>query len=417
MGDDAQPISSSLTPYLNSAHHDDPTMAFIDVESLSNFSLVGFVLNTEERAVISTSLRLKAQAEQLAGGIYLWGKIIGVNKDYLIAQAPQESLFNRKFYYSLDLTSWLQLPEVSSDDMVKIEKLTGRFTGDPAFEYSNGSEDEQEERKEGEPEKPKVNEEKRLAGIVALINYEVEVVPRGAFYRDAMHKLDYNPMFKGLPAVDLGQLTSYFHFREGFNINLRTLAERSAGFEESIDIFQTIAKDEPNGVWTIQVERGGSVAILRSLQWPGYSSFHSPSPAKWGGFYYGTGIKNWNIGKKKLEVVVEPVLVVEPSRPPTPQPNGKRRFSLSPDKAPATPPVPDVAFKVIPSADDELIRACGDNVTGTDVIDAAELVAVDAAGDLYAPPGDGNGEPFMAEDNDQFSKILSILGRRRKYAV
>ena len=51
----------------------------------------------------------------------------------------------------------------------------------------------------------------------------------------------------GLKQNDINQLTSYFHFREGFNINSRTLAERAANFDETIDIFETIATDEPQG--------------------------------------------------------------------------------------------------------------------------------------------------------------------------
>ncbi|KAJ3193218.1 hypothetical protein HK101_005211 [Irineochytrium annulatum] len=63
-------------------------------------------------------------------------------------------------------------------------------------------------RKEGEPEKPKVT-----------------------------GWMGYHPTFRGLPAVDLGQLTSQHQ-------------PKVSGFEGSIDIFQTIAT------------RGGSVAIL-----------------------------------------------------------------------------------------------------------------------------------------------------------
>ncbi|KAJ3218245.1 Radial spoke head protein 9 [Dinochytrium kinnereticum] len=220
-------------------------MSFLDVNDMNHFTLAGFILNTEERTVLSTSLKLKAQAERLTGGIYLWGKILGINRDYYIAQAPMDDLFAR----NVDMASWLQLPEVTPEDMDMIEKIKGRFTGDLAFEYSFGEENEAEEKPEGAPVEPKktINEERRLAGTIALMNYEAEIVPRGAYYRDATHKLSLNPMFKGLDQIDLGQLTSYFHFREGFDINLKTLAERASGFEETIDIFETIAKDEPRG--------------------------------------------------------------------------------------------------------------------------------------------------------------------------
>lgn len=55
------------------------------------------------------------------------------------------------------------------------------------------------------------------------------------------------------------------------------------------------------GVWSIQVERGGTIALLRSLQWPGYLFFHRPTHgtapnAQWGAVYQGTGQRNDNIG-------------------------------------------------------------------------------------------------------------------------
>ncbi|KAJ3107522.1 Radial spoke head protein 9 [Phlyctochytrium planicorne] len=273
-------------------------MSFLDIQDMNHFTLAGFVLNTEERTVLATSLRLKAQSEKLSGGIYLWGKIVGINRDYYVAQSPIDNPFSRKFYYSVDMTTWLQLPEVTPEDMDLIEQIRGRFTGDLAYEYSFGEENDGEEKPDGAATETKrtINEERRLAGTIALMNFECEIVPRGAYYRDATHKLSINPMFKGLDQIDLGQLSSYFHFREGFDINMKSLAERAAGFEETIDIFETIAKDEPRGVWTIQAERGGSVAFLRSLLWPGYSFFHAPSPTKWGAFYYGTGVRNVNIG-------------------------------------------------------------------------------------------------------------------------
>ncbi|KAJ3312710.1 Radial spoke head protein 9 [Blyttiomyces sp. JEL0837] len=281
-------------------------MSFLDLNDLSAFTLAGFTLNTEERAIINTSLRLKAEAEKLEY-LYLWGKILALQKDYWIAQAPGDNLFARKYFYSVDLVTWLQLPEITIEEMGKIDKITKRFTGDPAFEYvvAEASAEPTEEKQPpidgaqapppAEPPKP-LSEEKRLAGVIAQMNFEVQVVPRGAYYRDATLKLQINPMFTGVPSDELDQLTSYFHFREGFNVNTKTLAERATNFDETIDVFETIAKDEPRGVWSVQAERGGSVALLRSMLWPGYVFYHNPTPCKWGAMYMGWGVKNTNIG-------------------------------------------------------------------------------------------------------------------------
>ncbi|KAI8616197.1 hypothetical protein BC830DRAFT_1063664 [Chytriomyces sp. MP71] len=263
-------------------------MTSLDIADVpQHFSIVGLTLNAQERAVMQTSLQVKAEAEKLSY-LSFWGKILGIQKDYMIAQASGGNLFARKFYYSLDLTNWLQLPEVTPEDMHIIDQINKKFTGDPAFEYSLGKRRKQKGQS--------VNEEKRLSGIIQLINYDVQVVPRGAYYRDGSLTLQLNPMFGGLQQAELGELNSYCHFREGFNINKKTVLERASNFDETIDIFDAISTDEPRGVWTIQSERGGSVSLIRSLLWPGYVFYHTPTPAKWGGMYYGWGLKNHNIG-------------------------------------------------------------------------------------------------------------------------
>lgn len=90
-------------------------------------------------------------------------------------------------------------------------------------------------------------------------------------------------------------LSNYFHFRPGFNVNEKTIAVRGESFVDSIDIFETLDADKPEGVWTVQAERSGAVAVAKSFLWPGSIFYHVPAENKWGNFYYGTGQKNVNI--------------------------------------------------------------------------------------------------------------------------
>lgn len=61
----------------------------------------GQCLNPEEHAAVQTSLLLLRSAENLAGGVQLWGKVLGVDKDYLVAEGRGEDLLlERKFFYS-----------------------------------------------------------------------------------------------------------------------------------------------------------------------------------------------------------------------------------------------------------------------------------------------------------------------------
>lgn len=273
-------------------------MSFLNLEEVGNFSAAGFILNVEERTVMNTSLQLKKEEERFKE-IGLWGKVLGIHRDYYVAQANSDDYFVRKLFYSTDLSTWLQLPEITVDELKKIEELNGRFYGDPAFEYQTVAPPKEERVEEGgEEAQPlkNINELKRLAGVVALISHQAQIVPRGAYYRDSVRKLQVNPDFSGIPKSDLKYLTSYFHFRPGFDINKKTLLERGQTFDESIDIFDHAANDEPKGCWAIQLEKGESVAIIRNLIWPGYTFYHCPRPTKWGAVYIGTGQKNNNIG-------------------------------------------------------------------------------------------------------------------------
>ncbi|KAJ1565981.1 hypothetical protein HK405_011166, partial [Cladochytrium tenue] len=128
----------------------------------------GFALNPEERAALAASLRLKAAADPPPASsfssasaaaappaITLWGKILGLQRDYWIASAPAPSaaaaaatdaetpearnhgLFARRFYYSTDLAAWLLLPDLTRHELDAVDAIAKRFTGDPAFEYPN----------------------------------------------------------------------------------------------------------------------------------------------------------------------------------------------------------------------------------------------------------------------------------------
>ncbi|TPX30440.1 hypothetical protein SmJEL517_g05994 [Synchytrium microbalum] len=265
-------------------------MSFLNFDDIHYFSLAGFTLNAEERAALSSSLVLLRQHERLSS-TSLWGKVLGIQKDYFVAQGITDDLFARKYFYSMDMVNWLQLPQLAPPELMRSENILSRFLGDPSFEYAVT-----ETTPEDAEKPPVINEEKRLAGLVALINHEAQVVPRGAYYRDALHELKSNPSFQGLPGSDAGFLTSYQHFRPGFKLDLKTVKDLGANYDESIDIFDPISKDQPNGVWSLQQEQGGEVILLRSLLWPGYTFFHTPTPSKFGSMYCGNGQKNANIG-------------------------------------------------------------------------------------------------------------------------
>lgn len=260
------------------------------------FKLAGVTLTTEERATLSNSLVLLRESQKFTSAD-LWGVIQGVQKDYYIARCKtEESLLDGKFFYSQDAITWVQLPNPTDKDRQRAAELQSKFTGDPAFETIPHEEGDESG----------MNEEKRLAAVVSQITQDAEVVPRGAYYRDATESLQINPSFQGIPKAQLGQLSSYMHFRRGLDLNGKNMIEREH-LDEAIDIFETISEDKPQGAWSVQTYHGrpgfgsGSTVLLRSLLWPGYLSYHSVSAnascqAEYGNVYRGLGIQNVNIG-------------------------------------------------------------------------------------------------------------------------
>ena len=53
--------------------------------------------------------------------------------------------------------------------------------------------------------------------------------------------------YLALPGSDAGYLSSYLHFRPGFKLDAKTVKELGANYDESLDIFDSISKDQPNG--------------------------------------------------------------------------------------------------------------------------------------------------------------------------
>lgn len=74
-------------------------MAFYSLETVDTFNLAGFTLNVEETSSLKASLIVKKDEEKLEE-IALWGKLLGVQQDYFIAQAYDSELFKRKYFYT-----------------------------------------------------------------------------------------------------------------------------------------------------------------------------------------------------------------------------------------------------------------------------------------------------------------------------
>ncbi|KAK1338364.1 hypothetical protein QTO34_001480 [Cnephaeus nilssonii] len=90
------------------------------------------------------------------------------------------------------------------------------------------------------------------------------------------------------------KLSSYFHFREPVDLKNKTLLEK-ADLDPSLDFMDSLEHDIPKGSWSIQMERGNALVVLRSLLWPGLTFYHAPGTKNCGYIYVGTGEKNMDL--------------------------------------------------------------------------------------------------------------------------
>ncbi|XP_027457250.1 radial spoke head protein 9 homolog isoform X2 [Zalophus californianus] len=136
-----------------------------------------------------------------------------------------------------------------------------------------------------------IKEETRLVSVIDQIDKAVAVIPRGALFKTPFGPIHVNRTFEGLSLSEAKKLSSYFHFREPVELKNKTLLEK-ADLDPSLDFMDSLEHDIPKGSWSIQMERGNTLVVLRSLLWPGLTFFHAPRTKNCGYIYVGTGEKN-----------------------------------------------------------------------------------------------------------------------------
>ncbi|XP_074024334.1 radial spoke head protein 9 homolog isoform X2 [Numenius arquata] len=240
----------------------------------------GVGLSPEKRAVLWSSLLL-LQRDYRFERVWFWGCIQGVRGAYYIAEGlGPDRAAPRSRLYSLNCVEWSLLPPVTKDMVMQAGRLKGRFQGDPSFEY------EYMERNAEDAE--------RLLEDGKEIDRAVGIVPRGAFVKTPLGSVRENRNFEGLSLMEAKKLSSYFHFTEPVNLKNKTLLEK-ADLDPSTDFLDSLEHDIPQGSWTVQLEKGGTVVVLRSLLWLGLTFYHVPMTKQYGYVYFGTGEKNLDL--------------------------------------------------------------------------------------------------------------------------
>lgn len=269
----------------------------------------GATLSVDERVAVETSLAL-LKSDNVFDKVFFWGRISGIQNDYLIAQGynlpyamVEATSSPASCFYSTNGTTWLKLDPVDADIVLRCSAITKPFTGDAStvsavLERASGEEAPAETEDDGEPApegytKANVTEAQRLACSVAAIDFAAAVVPKGAMIMDANENVVVNRSFVGLEGKDAMSPDSYCHFRPV--ADPKTIVKLGDNASPSADIFETITDDIPSGCWTFKMSGSGSAVVLNNLLWPGSVAYSVLGSNSYGYCYFGTGLKNQDI--------------------------------------------------------------------------------------------------------------------------
>ncbi|NXS08844.1 RSPH9 protein, partial [Neodrepanis coruscans] len=255
----------------------------------------GAGLSSENRAALGVSLPL-LQRDYRFERVWFWGCIQGVRGTYYIAEGlGPDRAAPRSRLYSLNCLDWSLLTPATKEMVAQAEQLKGRFQGDPSFEYHVAEiNKEAAERLFESGTEPVIKEEARLIATIEEIDRAVGIVPRGAFVKTPLGSVHENRHFEGLSLAEAKKLSSYFHFTKPVNLKNKTLLEK-ANLDPSTDFLDSLEHDIPKGSWSVQLEKGGTVVVLRSLLWLGLTFYHVPLTKQYGYIYFGTGEKNLDL--------------------------------------------------------------------------------------------------------------------------
>jgi radial spoke head protein 9 len=231
-------------------------------------------------------LHNKIKSEELL----FWGKIVGQDADYYIAQGINYTGFyefpKKTFYWAVSTKFTFEpLPESqpSHDVDLKLHSLTP-FKGVPGDILVKHESDEEDQPLDMEPindglrrdedgniiEKDpledtielevKVIEKKKnftelckLAVVVRNIDHDTSIVPQGAVKVIPVHELRRNETFRGLPADKLKDLSQWMHFRTITDPKKKEIVESDEAIFR-FDFLDSIVNDSVVGSWSAQLD-------------------------------------------------------------------------------------------------------------------------------------------------------------------
>jgi len=268
-------------------------------------------LNVSEQSAVKASLA-EIRLNENFKSTRFWGKIFGVERDYLIIEATTVThQIKKKYFFSVDGgLRFAQMPIVEPWMEAKCMNIASSFLGSPAFIYSDekkkaGDEDEEEEEnedKEDEENKdqnagdfppkvsPPLTELDRLTWTVWKIGDECCIVPRDSLLLSSSKLMQKNKGFEGLSRNDANQLSSYLHYRtprDPYSVSKyrKATAMNDTGF------LDPITTDLPKGCWRLQSKKAGLDVSIKNLLWQGFEYKYQVGEVDGVQAYFGQGIR------------------------------------------------------------------------------------------------------------------------------
>ena len=258
-----------------------------------------------------------------------WGKIMGEESDYYIAQGfnytGHYEFPEKLFYFASQNLKFEPLPETYDyHDKDFLNSYYKPLKGNPSLiikkykeEVPEGEEGEENNANDNQPEgedgedakpldpdasvdenapkkeEPKENftEKLKLSYLVRQIDYDTSVVPEGAFRLIPEHELRENKSFKGLKPEELKLKSKFLHLRPITTEKKKAFIETDEAIF-SFDILDSIEDDTVKCSWSIQLDPTKTICNVRSLLWPGYFAVHQANTKLYCGCYFGNGMKN-----------------------------------------------------------------------------------------------------------------------------
>jgi len=264
------------------------------VAGLSALASSGVVLPLPHSTGMQSSLPILKKNYKFSKVLF-WGKLQGMQADYLIAKGIEESYTTTKFFYCTDGVSWAQLPAVTDEMIADVASVTTHgllLSGDistqiqlPVPPLPEGAEPPEEE-----PEPKFVTELDRVAVMVATIDKDCAMCPAVALIKKADGTITDSPTFAGLSFEKATAVSAYVLMNQPKEVSVNADA-----LTASTDFLTSCADIVPAGSLTCKFDEATSIATWRSLLYPGFMAYSVVGSAVCGYAYVGSGLANPDI--------------------------------------------------------------------------------------------------------------------------